>query len=1346
VGCSAITLRKLEAEARRPSKQIAERLAEVLNIPPEGRAEFLRFARGDPFAAPAAAAEPVAGAKPAPAAAVAAVDLPTPLTSETTEAPAAGPSPFKGLRYFDESDAQLYFGRAALIHKLVARLRDQTGGLTQQPRFLAVVGASGSGKSSVVRAGLIPALKQSTEATPSFEHIVILTPTAHPVEALATALTHEAESVTATATLMDDLARDRRSLHLYAGRLLGNLADRQPDGTPGHDVGRPRLLLVVDQFEELFTLCRGEAERQAFVDNLLTAAAPEGDGPVCVVVTLRADFYAHCAAYAGLRDALASQQEYIGPMTADELRQAIELPASQGRWAFEPGLVDLILRDVGASDGGQPEPGALPLLSHALLETWRHRRGRTLTLKSYAEAGRVQGAIATTAEAVFQSLAPEEQAIARNIFLRLTELGEGTQDTRRRVALVELLPAATKADGAAPYAVAAVLKTLSDARLITEDAATVEVAHEALIREWPTLRQWLSENRDGLRQHRHLTEAAQEWDELNRDPSELYRGPRLAEALERAEWSPHSAQLNALELEFLQASQALAEREAAEREAQRQRELDSARQLTEAALKVAETEKSRADTERRAASRLRLRNAIITVVGVVAVIAAIVAALFSQRSAGLAADNAAIASAAQASARLANSRELALSAISNLTVDPQRSLLLALQAVNLTNAVHHTVLPEAAGALHWAVLASHLQLDLPLAISGAAVGVAFSRDGNRLAVIDQAGTASMWDVTPGQPLGIVHNLPSYNGTGIGWEAVAFSPDGTRLATASEDVAVTLWDAASGKQLQAFIYPEGVQTIAFSPDGKRIAAGGNGQSVVIWDIASGQIVATLCCADVTQSIAFSPDGLRLATANHDSLARVWEVATGHLLQTLVGHKNSVSSIAFSPDWARLATASYDGTVRVWAAGTGQQVLLIPTESPYTLAFSPDGKRLATGGQDGVARVWDAATGQLLYTRLGHTKTIFDLAFSPDGTRLATAGADATVKVWDAGPDRELVTLQGGGGSVFTAAFSRDGTRIVTGGLDKQVRVWDTTTGQGLAGPPAGQDVIRSAVFSPDGKQLATASEFSAPNIWDTVTGALVRTLSGHNLGDWSIAFSPDGTRLATASLSGSTTLWDAASGEEQLTLPDNGVQDVLGIFFRVPPQPGSPYQRVARAAFSPDGRRIVTSGFGLDAHVWGVATGQQVLTLHGHTDSIQAVTYSPDGLRIATASMDGTARVWDAATSKQLLALSGHTTGVLSVAFSPDGKWLATGSLDNTAKLWDAQTGQLLQNLPGPAQGVTSVAFSPDGERLLVASLDGTTRLYELKFDNLLALAKTRVTRPLTATECQQYLHGPCPGN
>jgi formylglycine-generating enzyme required for sulfatase activity len=439
---------------------------------------------------------------------------PTPGAAE----PAAGEPPYMGMRYFDTTDAALFFGRSALTRDLLARAAKES--------FLAIVGASGSGKSSVARAGLIPAWRQENER--GAVHVIV--PSAHPLESLAASLTRDSESVTATATLMDDLAKDARSLRLYVRKACGET----------------KVLLLVDQFEETFTQCKDPVERKTFIENLL-AAVDEEEGQVRVVLTLRADFYHHCAEYEGLRLALEKHQAYIGAMTPAELREAITAPAQANGWDFQPGLADLILQDVGA------EPGALPLLSHALLETWKRRQGRTLTLGGYADAGGVRKAIAQTAEDVYDKFDPAEQGIARGIFLRLTELGEGTQDTRRRVKMVELGQAKEQ------DAVSKVLKTLTDARLVTTEEDSAEVAHEALIREWGTLRKWLDEDRESLRLHRHLTESAMEWQRRGKEASELYRGARLKQL---QDWvKEHGDALSPLEREFVKASQSVKKRE-----------------------------------------------------------------------------------------------------------------------------------------------------------------------------------------------------------------------------------------------------------------------------------------------------------------------------------------------------------------------------------------------------------------------------------------------------------------------------------------------------------------------------------------------------------------------------------------------------------------------------------------------------------------------------------------------------------------------------------------------------------------------------------------------------------------
>ncbi len=888
------------------------------------------------------------------------------------DAAAFGVSPYKGLNCFDEADAELFAGREALTARLTDRvLALSPGGTPAQRRFLAIVGASGSGKSSVLRAGLVPALRWNQVSAGWPVHL--LTPTADPLESLAVSLT---DSVAATAALMDDLLRDPRSLHLFVQRA-------------GQRQNPPGLLLVIDQFEELFALCRSEPKRRAFIDNILLASS-EPAGPTRTVIALRADFYAHCAAYDGLREALAGHQDYIGAMAAAELRRAIEEPAARGHWELEPGLVDQLLHDVGE------EPGALPLLSHALLETWQRRRGRLLTLSGYASSGGVRGAIAETAESVFKDqFTPDQQVIARRIFLRLTELGDerDTGDTRRRATFNELF---LRPEDAASTQV--VLKALADARLITTTEDSAEVAHEALIREWPTLRGWLDEDRESLRLHRQLTEAAQEWSAADREADMLYRGARLTQLREWA--AARSEDINDLEREFIAASRAFAEREQAERDGQRLRELQAAHRL-------AEEQRQRAEDQGRTSAQLRRRAYYLVGALAMALVAALAAGFAANRNSTLATQNAAIAATAQSDfaradyqARLASSRAWAAAAVNNIGVDPDRSILLALQAVSVTYSVDKGWTREAEEALHRTISSAQPYV----ALRGHASGVndvAFSPDGTRLATASLDGTAKVWDAVTGAALFTLEPGKADAASGGKLYSVALSPDGSQFAVAGDAGVVTLWDAVTGQEVLKLApdgEPSAVFSVAFSPDGKRLAAASGDGTVRVWDLEQSLVSLTLPIhlslpPDMltlinVHDVAFSPDGTRLATVGHDNTVQIWDAFTGQERLTLVGHKDVVLALAYSADGTRLATASYDTTTKVWDAQSGAELLTLSANTARNtgVAFSPDGARLAVVSDDGTAKVWDASSGQQLFTLAGHTSAVRAVAFSPDGKAL------------------------------------------------------------------------------------------------------------------------------------------------------------------------------------------------------------------------------------------------------------------------------------------------------------------------------------------------------------------------
>jgi WD40 repeat protein len=1190
------------------------------------------------------------------------------------DAPASGLPPYKGLFYFDESDSDLFFGREKLTASLVERL---FSGLEADHRFLTVIGASGSGKSSLVRAGLIPALRWRQESSGWL--VYVMTPTAHPLEALAETFNGRVSKQ----AIIKEFASTAQGLHKYL--------DRQANVS-----GSEHALLVIDQFEELFTLCRNEIEQHVFVENVLTVALQPG-GKSLVVIAMRADFYAHCAQFDLLRQAVSSYQEYIGPMSMDDLRRVIEEPAKRGHWEIEQGLVEVLLHDVGADAGRAPEPGALPLLSHALLETWQRRRGHTMTLSGYIASGGVRGAIAETAETVFyDKLDQSQRDIARQIFLRLTELGgdSPTADTRRRVGFEELVSKQEDRD-----IVREVLSTLADARLITTDQDVAEVAHEALIREWPTLRNWLEENREGLRLHRHLTVTAQEWDRSNHDPSILYRGARLAQSLEWA--SEHTDDLNLLERSFLGASQVLVEKEAAEREAQHQRELESAQ-------KLANTEKKRAEEQTRSNRRLRQRAIVLTTAFVLAGILALVAVIFWQRT-------------IQAN-MLATSRELSAAAVNNLQIDPERSTLLALQALEISDTL------EARNALHQALPDLHLLHTISAHTQ--AVGVAYSPDGKWLASIDNFdGETKVWDAAT---FDLLDTLPGEPGA-FAFD-VAFSPDGKLLATAVT-TKVILWDVASGQKLFSLDgeLAEPISTnvlvhIAFSPDGKRLAIANMDGKPRVFDLATRTEVLSLVGHTGTcEGIAYSPDGGKLATSDMTGVIKIWDAQVGEELLSLE-HGGFIHSVVFSPDDRRLASVSETGTIKVWDAATGNELLRLQggLSGIYDVAFMPDGKGLVTCGKEGSVRVRDVEFGQEYLTLTSSTSTAISIAVSPDGKRIASSGYDGTIKIWDAAPGREVFTLPEHADIVWDVVYSPDGALLASASQDGKIKIWDPGAGTlKLMLPTDGSiaDGFSSIAFSPNGQGLAAGGLNGILYLWDAETGQLEMSLPGHLEPIVDLDFSPDGRWLATGSWDGSAKIWDLSQGKEVLSIE--------GPWFGV--------------VFSPDGKSVFGSHLDQSVHRWDITTGEDLGQYSGEGRDVFDLAVSPDGKLLAMSRQDGVVILWDVASGSKVKTIPAHGAIVLRVAFNHDGTLLATASFDRLAKVWDVRTGEEVATFFGNNGDVFSVAFSPEGNQLATAGADGTIRTYTLRIDDLIAQAKSRLTRSLTEEECRKYLHmGSCP--
>ena len=1174
------------------------------------------------------------------------------------DAPAPGIPPYKGLLFFDVADADLFFGREALTARLVEHVNDLT--LDATSRFLAVVGASGSGKSSLVRAGLAVALRRAGW------QVNVFTPTTNPLRMLETSL----------------------------NAVRSN--------------GTGRALLLVDQFEEVFTLCHDEMERSAFIGKLIGLAQDQVN-KTTVVIALRADFYSHCAQYPLLREAVAAEQEYIGQMTTDELRRAIEEPARRDGWEFKPGLVEVLLQDLSTRGAHEPEPGALPLLSHALLATWERRHGRTMTLEGYHASGGVRGAIAETAENVFtDQLNREQQEIARDVFLRLTELGEGTEDTRRRASLNELVRQSEEAPQ-----LRAVLNTLAEARLITLNEDNAEVAHEALIREWQRLHEWLTQDRESLLLHRHLTDSAYEWGGRGRDPAELYRGARLAQA---REWvAANEEKLNALERAFLTTSIEQEEHDAREREAQRQRELEAAQEL--------------AETQRRNAQQLRRRAVVLLGVLVFALIAALTAGIFARNNSTLAEQNSFIAETAQAVSKQAvadfnrsEAQRLAAEARSLMqsASDPQLIALLSLRSLN----TQYTAEGDAA-------LTGAAALPLPQKIfsdhTKGVYSVSFSPDGKYALTGSYDGIARLFEAQTGQKI----RQFTANESGRGVKAI-FSPDGQTIYAASNDGTVWKWDLKTDEAGFQLSYDDAPIDIEISPDGRHLLIGSFAGTPRLLDTQTG---ATICQfighTDPVWELDFSPDSRYVATSSLDKTARLWKTENCEFLRTFSGHTDGIASVDFSRDGKYLATGSWDKTARLWDVETGRELRQFIGHTCYfvkTVRFSPDGKYLLTGNCDKTAKLWDAQTGLALYTFNGHTDQIWTVAFSGDGRYLLTGSHDKTAWLWDLQEvSGELPQFVGHTDSIWGVALSPDGKLLTTGGAGQSTRIWDAQTGQELHTFDTSD--VNSVAFSPDGRNLLTGAGDSSASLWDIQTKEMVQSFAHDPINNsmvMGVAFSPDGKYALTSGQDAYARRWDIQTGE-LLTTYGAGTDN-----------PGGP-DTLYGVVYSPDGRTVLTGGWDGVMRLYDAQSGKELrqFTENG-MDSVYGVAFSPDSRLALSGSKDKIARLWDVQTGQVLLRLSGHTAYLYAVAFSPDGMLALTSSADNTARLWDIQTGRELRRFIGHRGPVEWAAFSPDGKTFVTGGDDGTARIWSVDYRDTMNYLCANLLRDFSDAEREQY--------
>lgn len=1163
-----------------------------------------------------------------------------------------GTCPWKGLVPYEPEDAAWYCGRERLVAELLTRVAGS--------RLVALVGSSGSGKSSLLHAGLVASL--ATGALPGSEGWTtwLMRPGSHPMRELVSVASRGA-----------DTARDR------AADMLHRAVFGDPAG--------PRTILVVDQLEEVWTACDSEAERAEFLGVLVDLAS--NDSNCSVVVAIRADHVGRLADLGGLAGQLGEVTLLVGTPSPAELRRVIELPAHRAGLTLDVGLVDAVVEE---SEG---EPGSLPLMSTAMAELWGHRQGRRLTLSAYAGSGGLRGAIARIAETSYLALDDDDRAAAKLLLLRLAGNGNGDAIARRRVPLAEI-------GGLSNPRVLTVIEPLAEQRLLTVDAGSVEVAHEALFREWPRLRTWLDEESTDRRFRRRLAQAAIDWDERGRQDSEVWRGTLLAAGQAWLERSPEL--LTGSEQAFVTAGM---------------------RQLNA----------ERAQAENRAESAVKQSRRLRWLLGAtaVALVLASTAGVVAVRAQGT----------TEREARIATARELAAASNASIADDGELGILLAVASVDATRSVDGTTLPESVEALHRAVASSRVVQTF----DGVGGSVTWSPDGATFVTEgpEGSGTVDILDANTGE------SLRSWRGHDVDVNEVLFGADGT-LATAGDDGSVAAWDPQTGREIGRIqgSRTTSVYSPSLSADGRLLSATFAQEGRVrVMNLRSGEVVLDERPRDWPGGSALSPNGDRVAMSLYSGDVIILDVATGQEVQRFPSGGADV--LRWSPDGRWLAGTGTNVS-RVWNPATGEVRAALPLHGANSVAldWSPDSSSVVTAGHDGTALVTILSGDQVRsLPPLASTSTkggLIGVTFDPSGRRVMVGNFTVSeVVVFDIAPE---ATAEWGSvplvrATFNSAAFTADGKQVLTSGPNGSIAVSDGTTGRvqqrllsSTANGYRAHEPVPDIEVSSDGRLVAAGGR--VVTVWDLASGERVFAYAPRReMWFEDVAFNPDGTRLAVAVVP----QFLAPPGYRGFTAILNTDGEVVD---RVQEQ-GRGRVPVS-VAYSPDGTRLATGWQRLGAQlgVWGVTIWDGDEPVVAVDDDIQAqrLVYTPNGNELLVADRRGAPSVLDTSTGERLASLSAHTGGVFNVAVSGDGSTVATAGLDGTVRFWDTESWSQQYVIPAHDGAATGIDFSPDEDRIVSAGDDGVARIWALDIDDLLSIAHSRLTRPLTDDECRQFLH------